>query len=241
MLRCHWSISFSLGVYELLKQLVSFHLCRRGVLMTLSPTLNSQQLTSLITRRRSVRDFKDTPISLEQALTILNAGQGITGSEGRRATPSAHRLYSLQLYVIAHNIEGLDSAVYEYKPESHELISSAMIPAEGELLDASLASDFWLEDAACVVMICADLKKALEHFSDQDSESQRRGRRYVDFEAGAASQNMHLQAITEGLGAVVVMGLHEGALKRPLLLPEDIEVVAALCIGHSAESEETTG
>lgn len=199
-------------------------------------TVSSQQLALLIAQRRSVRDFKEEAITLEQVLDILNAGQGITGDEGLRAAPSAHRLYPLQLQVIARNVVGLEPAMYVYHPESHELLSVGGLPAEGDLLDASLASDFWLEDAPCVVVIAAQSKKALEHFSAQDSEGQQRGQRYVDFEAGAVSQTMHLQALCHQLGAIVVMGIDEQALKQTLQFAEDVDAVAAVCVGHAAES-----
>lgn len=200
--------------------------------MTSTPAITAQQFSSLLAQRRSTRDFEETPIRLEQALAVLTAGQGITGLEGQRAAPSAHRLYPLRLHLIARNVQDLEPGLYDYYPETNELKAAGGLPPEGSLLNASLASDFWLEDAPCVVLVCADLKKAIDHFSAQDSEGQQRGQRYVDFEAGAASQNMHLQAVTEGLGAIVVMGINEQLLKVSLHLADDTEVVAALCVGH---------
>ncbi|MCQ9616030.1 nitroreductase family protein [Paenalcaligenes niemegkensis] len=200
--------------------------------MTSPAIVTAQQFSALLAQRRSTRDFEDTSIRLEQALAILTAGQGITGSEGQRAAPSAHRLYPLLLRLLARNVQGLEPALYDYFPENNELKRAGELPAEGVLLDASLASDFWLEDAPCVVVICANIKKAIEHFVEQDIEGQQRGQRYVDFEAGAASQNMHLQSMMEDLGAIVVMGVNEQALKVSLQLADDVEVVAALCVGH---------
>lgn len=205
--------------------------------MTSVSAVSSEQFASLLAQRRSVRDFSETSITLPQLLSVVAAGQGITGPEGLRATPSAHRLFPLVLRIVVRRVQGLEQGLYDYFPETNELVSVATLPAEGAMLDASLASDFWLEDAACVVVVCANLSKALAHFSEQDDAHQRRGQRYVDFEAGAASQNMHLQAITAGLGAIVVMGIDEAALKQCLMVPDDLEVVSALCVGHSALTE----
>ena len=198
-------------------------------------TVSSQQLALLIAQRRSVRDFKEEAITLEQVLDILNAGQVLPATRAY-GCPFSTSFVPLQLQVIARNVVGLEPAMYVYHPESHELVSVGGLPAEGDLLDASLASDFWLEDAPCVVVIAAQSKKALEHFSAQDSEGQQRGQRYVDFEAGAVSQTMHLQALCHQLGAIVVMGIDEQALKQTLQFAEDVDAVAAVCVGHAAES-----
>ena len=58
-------------------------------------------------QRRSVRNYKDSPISLSDISQLLWAAQGITNSRGFRTAPSAGALYPLEVYLVAGNIENL--------------------------------------------------------------------------------------------------------------------------------------
>ena len=62
-----------------------------------------------ISKRRSVRRFRVQPLSLAQLSQLLWSAQGITGSGGRRAVPSAGATYPLEIFVVigAHGIESL--------------------------------------------------------------------------------------------------------------------------------------
>ena len=188
-------------------------------------------LDVLLRRRRSVREYADTAITLHALCRIMVSGQGITGADGKRAAPSAHGLHPLTLYAIVRRVQGLAPGLYTYDPASERLTRTGDAIPEGALLRASLADDTWLETAAAVVVIGADRQRALHHFADQQPDGLR-GVRYIDFEAGAVTQNMHLRTVAEGLGGVPVMGLDYPLLKSALQLPDAIEPVALFCIGN---------
>jgi len=57
--------------------------------------------------RRSIRDYKDEPLSLAEVSQLLWAAQGITDKRGFRTSPSAGALYPLELYVVIGNVEGI--------------------------------------------------------------------------------------------------------------------------------------
>ncbi|MDD4196537.1 MAG: nitroreductase family protein [Syntrophorhabdaceae bacterium] len=57
--------------------------------------------------RRSVRIYKDAPLSLSDVSQILWAAQGITEpSRGLRTAPSARAQYFLAIYLFAENVTG---------------------------------------------------------------------------------------------------------------------------------------
>src|SRR5512147_545111 len=60
--------------------------------------------------RRSVRDFADAGLSLEDMAQLLWAAQGITHSEGLRPAPSAGALYPLEVYLVAGRVATLRPA-----------------------------------------------------------------------------------------------------------------------------------
>ena len=64
--------------------------------------------------RRSVRDFADAGLSLEDMAQLLWAAQGITHSEGLRTAPSAGALYPLEVYLVAGRVATLPAGIYRY-------------------------------------------------------------------------------------------------------------------------------
>lgn len=204
-----------------------------GVQMTTSansePT--QEELEALLWRRRSIRSYSQSSLSLRSIQRVLAAGQGITSDDGKRTAPSAHALCPLELFVIVRRVQGLESGLYAYAAASNDLRLVRKPLADGVLLSIALGNDQWLEDAAVVVVIGARLNEAIRHFADQQPDGMR-GARYVQFEAGACTQNMYLAVAAEKLGAVVVMGFDDDRLKDALSLQEDIDPVALFCIGH---------
>ncbi len=66
-------------------------------------------LERTILDRRSVREFTDGPLSLDDLSCLLWSISGITDrSTGYRATPSAGAIYPLELWVLASRVEGLE-------------------------------------------------------------------------------------------------------------------------------------
>ncbi|MFB9869171.1 nitroreductase family protein [Vreelandella sulfidaeris] len=61
-----------------------------------------------------------------------------------------------------------------------------------------------------------------------------RGARYVYLEAGAAAQNLQLQAVAQGLGSVWVGGFDDEATGHILGLKVPLTPIILLCVGHPA-------
>ncbi|MGP8432770.1 SagB/ThcOx family dehydrogenase [Paraburkholderia fungorum] len=189
-----------------------------------------EALETLLWSRRSVRAYSELPIGLRSMQRILAAAQGITSDDGKRTAPSAHALCPLELFVVIRRVRGLDPGFYKYSPEDCNLCAIGQAPMDGELLSTALGDDKWLEDAAAVVVVAARLDEAIRHFAEQQPDGMR-GARYVQFEAGACTQNMYLAVTAENLGSVVVMGFDDHYLKDLLPLPEGTDPIALFCIG----------
>lgn len=75
-----------------------------------------------IFKRRSIRNYSDKPLKLEDLSQILWAAQGITEPNRKfRAAPSAGATYPLEIYVVVKEVEGLNPGVYLYIPFNHSL------------------------------------------------------------------------------------------------------------------------
>jgi len=83
---------------------------------------NKVSVEEAIGKRRSVRNYSDKPLTLEQLGQILWAAQGTTGQKAHhRAAPSAGGIHPLELYVISTNVSNLQPGTYKYNSIEHSL------------------------------------------------------------------------------------------------------------------------
>ena len=188
-------------------------------------------LAECLGERRSVRDYANAPISLAELSQLLWAMQGETGAGGQRASPSAGGLYPLRVHVRARRVSDLPSGIYAYDGAAHGLESLGDGIGQTPLADVGIGDQPWLEAAAAVVGIGAELERVVSHFEAQNPRGAR-GMRYVFIETGAAAQNAHLQATALGLGFVLVAGFHDDEARAALRFGDDVAPTALLCIGR---------
>lgn len=163
-------------------------------------------------KRRSIREYLNEPITLQELSQLLWAAQGIT-HDGRRTAPSAGETYPLVIYVVVGNVEGLPQGLYRYTPHEHSIIMLSSADLRDDLYEAALNQP-WVRDAAVDLIIAANYSKTTQRYGD-------RGIRYVHMEAGHSSQNVYLQAVSLGLGTVCVGAFYDERVKSALGIGED--------------------
>jgi SagB-type dehydrogenase family enzyme len=166
------------------------------------PSLDSpNSIEAMLAGRRSVRQYSDRALTLDEISQILWAGQGITNDRGFRTTPSAGALYPLSLYLVVENVDGLTDGVWEYNPEEH----SVGLVVEGTLLadlSAAALDQSAVTDAAAVLVIAAWPEITRARYGD-------RTMRYVDQEVGCVCQSVYLQCESLGLGTVAMGAFYD--------------------------------
>jgi SagB-type dehydrogenase family enzyme len=185
-------------------------------------------LEEAVSRRRSKREFRDSPLTLEQLSQVLWAAQGITGPEGLRAAPSAGALYPLDLYLAVgrQGVEGLVEGAYHYDPQGHALERIL----EGDVREAvarAAVEQMFIAEAPVILIITGEYERTTWKYSD-------RGVRYVHMEAGHAAQNVYLQAEALGLGTVTAGAFQDEELSQTLGLPPKRRPLYVMPIGHAA-------
>lgn len=186
----------------------------------------TMSLEEAISRRRSRREFEDSPLSAREISQILWAAQGITDPGGLRAAPSAGALYPLDVYLVAgrRGVEGLVEGVYHYLPQSHSL----ELILEGDIREtvAELSSgQMYVAEAPVILVITGEYERTTQKYGD-------RGVRYVHMEAGHVGQNVYLQAEALGLGTVTVGAFLDTDLAQALDVPASHEPLYVMPIGH---------
>jgi SagB-type dehydrogenase family enzyme len=189
------------------------------------PRLTSDiSLEQSLLKRRSVRDFSEAPLNLEEVSQLLWAAQGITAESGGRTAPSAGALYPLEVYLVAGLVEGLAPGTYHYKPQGHELISISLVDAREKLSQAALGQGA-AKNGAVSLVISAVYERTTQKYGD-------RGIRYALIEVGHAAQNICLQATALDLGAVTIGAFDDSRVKSLLAMPENESALYIIPVGH---------
>ncbi|HPO78328.1 MAG: SagB/ThcOx family dehydrogenase [Candidatus Hydrothermia bacterium] len=165
-----------------------------------------------INERRSIRTYKDAPLTLKEVSQLLWASQGTVAS-GRRAAPSAGATYPLEIFFVAGNVEGLKQGLYRYKNKEHSLELIREGDFRKPISDRALRQDMILKAPATIV-VSAVFERTRARYGT-------RAERYVHMEAGHVGENIMLQATALGLGTVPVGAFIDSEVKSVLGIKED--------------------
>jgi SagB-type dehydrogenase family enzyme len=200
-----------------------------------SPQLKGKvSLEETILRRRSVRRYRREPLDLPQLSQILWSAQGITGTRGFRAAPSAGATYPLEIFVVVGKQgviaseakqapEELQAGIYYYEADSHSLSLHKPADLRPDLARATLDQKFII-DAPVDIVICALYHRTSYRYG-------RRGERYVHIEVGHAGENIHLQAVALGLATVEVGAFDDEEVREVLGVDEQIKPLYVMPLG----------
>lgn len=177
----------------------------------------SVSLEEVLAKRRSVRSFRDEDLSMEAKGQLLWAAQGVTSERGFRTAPSAGATYPLEVYLVDRAV------VYKYAPSSHSIKAVKVGDMRGELSAACMGQRS-VAEAGVVFVFGAVFERTMGRY-------RARADRYVYVEAGHAGQNVLLEAVALGLGAVPVGAYDDAKVKEVVGMPEEEEAVYVIPVG----------
>ena len=174
-------------------------------------------------KRRSVRSYRAEPLTLAQLSQLLWAAQGITTPRGFRTAPSAGALYPLEVYVVVGNVSGLESGVYRYRPEHHDLTLVALGDKRAALAAAALGQ-VWIRRAPIDIVFSAVYERTTKKYG-------LRGAQYVHMEVGHAAENVYLQAVALNLGTCVIGAFYDGGVQKVIQMPDSEQPLYIMSVG----------
>jgi len=157
-----------------------------------------------IQSRRSVRSYKESPLSLKDISQLLWSAQGITDPKTRfRSAPSAGAIYPLSVYVVVQKkgVDGLSPGIYLYVAEGHGLKQMRSGDFYPDLVNAALNQD-WIKRSSVVFIFTG------EPFA-MSLKYKERAWQYIFMGAGMAAENLILQAVAMGLGSCPVGAFYD--------------------------------
>jgi len=179
-----------------------------------------------IYRRRSIRDYSEEPLRLEDLSQILWSAQGITEPNRMfRSAPSAGATFPLEIYVVVKEVIDLNPGVYHYIPNNHSL----KLIKEGDYsyhLYRACLNQKWVLNAKANLVITAIYERTTSVYGE-------RGIRYVHMEAGHVGQNIYLQSTALGVGTVAIGAFYDEYVEEIIGCGRDERALYIFPLGYS--------
>ena len=153
----------------------------------------------VMANRRSKRNFLPQPLTLNELNLLLWATQGITDDMGDyqlRTTPSAGALYPIETYLFVNQVEGLEKGLYHLDVENWTLEGLK----QGDTSDTVylFTEEQEMTRRAAVNFVWTAV---VDRTKDKYKE---RAYRYIWWDAGHVSQNLHVAGNSLGLGVSTI-------------------------------------
>jgi len=185
-------------------------------------TKGQMSVEEAINSRRSRREFRDKPLSLEEVAQLLWASQGIVPPRGMRTAPSAGATFPLEVYALTGNVAEISPGLYHYNPFKHSLEKLLGEDLRRRLASAALGQ-MMISSAPLVLVIAADFARTANRYGP-------RAVQYVNNEVGHVGQNIYLQCEALGLGTCAVGAFREKEVQA--LLKIDQVPLYIMPVGH---------
>ncbi|MHA2185615.1 MAG: SagB/ThcOx family dehydrogenase [Promethearchaeota archaeon] len=165
----------------------------------------------IVVNRRSIRNFKNEPITQLQLSLLLYGMSGLTRIFPQfefRTVPSAGGLYPIEIYPIINNVEGIDHGVYHYNIPNHSLELLKEGDTRAQVAKACLDQKMAFRSAVNFVWTAVIERSKWKYLQ--------RCYRYLYLDAGHIGQNFYLVAEALGLGACTIGAIFDDDLNELL-------------------------
>ena len=202
------------------------------------PKSTDNDLTKLLKRRRSCRDFDaERALPIEQIGTLLGVGLGflrkIDAAPGftlfGRTSPSGGALTVVDAYVLANQVDDVNCGLHFYDSRNHQLrMLKAYTNAEARENARTFASgQHWAPDAQAMIFLVASLSRAFWKYRHHS-----KAYRVAILDAGHISQTLYLLATQLNLGIVTTCAINEVQIEEEFGLDGSSQaVISALAVG----------
>lgn len=180
--------------------------------------------------RRTVRNFRRSPVRFEDLARIVRGTWGRTGTiDGgllgplmTKSSPSGGALHPIECYVMVWNVAGLPPGLYHYDVRADELRRLK----RGDLRDSAVraaSGQQWVGSAAFLCVMTAAFGRTLWKYQLENAY------RILWLDAGHLAQTFCLLATSRGLGAFTTAAIQDTFLEKLIGLDGINEFPVYLC------------
>jgi SagB-type dehydrogenase family enzyme len=163
-------------------------------------------LRTAIERRRSVREYSEKPLTLEELSWLLWCTQGVKEVLPRQATlrnvPSAGARHPFETYVLVNRVEGLKPGLYRFLALEHKLAEFIMDRDIADRVVEGCWRQRFVKTAAATLLWVAVAYRTKWRYGE-------RGYRYIHLDAGHVCQNLYLAAEAIGCGVCAIGAFYD--------------------------------
>ena len=176
------------------------------------------ELKTAIEKRKTLRRYQQTSLSLEELTYLLWITQGVREvSETTRTSrnvPSAGARHAFETYLVINRVDGLNPGLYRYLSIEHALLPINADPEiSRKVFQACLNQQHVLNSAVTFVWVAVKERMYWRYGE--------RGYRYLYLDAGHVCQNLYLGAEAVGCGVCAIAAFEDDQLNTVLGLDGD--------------------
>ena len=165
--------------------------------------VNGIGLREAIESRRSIRRYSKKPLTMEELSYLLWCTQGVKevaqGHATFRTVPSAGARHAFETYILANNVEGLQSGIYRFLAIEHKLIEMDTELSIADLMVEACFGQAFVKTSAVTFVWTAVAYRMKWRYGE-------RGYRYMHLDAGHVCQNLYLSAESIDCGVCAIAG-----------------------------------
>jgi len=175
--------------------------------------LGKMSLRQAVETRKSLRQYTDVPLSLQELSYLLWCTQGVKeiapGKATFRTVPSAGARHPFETVLLVNRVQGLDPGLYRFVASEHRVVNlNAESGIADRITEAAYKQAFVLKSAATFIWI-ADAVRTTWRYGQ-------RGYRYMHLDAGHVCQNLYLAAESIGAGCCAIGAFTDEAMNELL-------------------------
>lgn len=188
------------------------------IVLTREFQLSQLDFVELLRKRRTLRAYAQTPLTLEELSFLLWASQGVKTVRDTRATfrtvPSAGARHAFETLVLANRVEGIQPGLYRYLALEHSLIPYNLDSEITGQVQAACLEQNQVGNSAATFLWVAVVERMYWRYHE-------RGYRYLHLDAGHVCQNLTLAAEAVGCGVCAIAAFDDASLNEALGLDGD--------------------
>lgn len=195
--------------------------------------LPAPDLAALIEKRRTLRQYKQVPLTLEELSFFLWASQGVERVSRRpvtlRTVPSAGARHAFETYLLVNLVDGITPGFYRYAAIDHALVEVSLDPEWNPRLTHACLDQNQVATSAVTFFWVAVLERMYWRYSE-------RSYRYLHLDAGHVCQNLYLAAEAADCGVCAIAAFDDELLNDALGV--DGETQFAIYVASLGKREE---
>ena len=191
----------------------------QDIVLPKRPAAVQADLVNVLENRKSVREYREVKLALQDLSAILWAANGVNRDYGRRTAPAAFGNDYIEIFVVS------DEGAWRYDAMAHRLKAAA--PAG---LKERLTGQRFVGRASHVLVLVADSGKIPGLFAGSEDRL-----RWAHATAGAVAQNVYLMGAARGVGTCLVAGIDEGAIRKGLNLSNTAIPLYVMPLGYEVK------